>query len=260
MLTILKIRTTNRAQLIPIAVFLFATYKSTSTIAVDCLFHMETFSTIGSVYTCEARILFDENEKVTWVYGTHQIGKGHGDVNAFYATPQNLHFFPTNIENFFPNVVVLYFRANSISYVSNGHLTPFRNLQYLSLQANKITSLDSNLFSGLISLKFVNFNNNNIRHVAHDINLPDSGCIYFNDNTCIHQQAETPAEITFLKLNLLRQCPPTILQIETTLEKRPNLLTQLQDRNFHLERRVASLEAIVEEKLGVNMEKPINEV
>lgn len=184
------------------------------------------------------------------VYGAHQSGRGHNDVHALLIQSQNLPIVPTNIKTFFPNIRALQFHNNSISNISNNHLISFPNLQYLNLQTNKISLLDSNLFNGLTSMRVIIFNYNNIKHVGHDINLPDSGTIYFNGNACMDQQATTPEQIVTLKLNLLRYCPPTISQIEHTLESRQNLLTDLKSKVFQLERRIAFLEAFIESKIG----------
>ncbi len=96
----------------------------------------------------------------------------------------------------------------------------------------------------MTSMKYITFESNNIKHVGHDINLPNHGYVDFNKNFCISQSATTPEQFATLKLNLLRYCPPTISQIEDTLESRPNLLSQL-------ERRVAFLEGIIKKKLSL---------
>lgn len=115
---------------------LFATNsKAVSAIALDCSYGMTLFSAIGTVYTCHARVLFDGNENVTSVYGTHETGKGHDDVKALSIVSQNLSFVPTNIESFFGNIIVFDLYLNVITSLSNRHLIPFPSLQYLSLSS-----------------------------------------------------------------------------------------------------------------------------
>lgn len=249
----------NRSQLIAVAaVLLFSQCTTISAISLDC-----TFGILVNRYACQARVLFDGNEKVSTVFGAHQTGMGHDDVLVLSLMSQNLPFFPTNIEAFFPNTVTIYLNDNTISNVNNSHLIPLQSLQTLGLANNRLTTLDSSLFSGMTSLSYISFANNNIRHIGHDISLPDGGSIYFNSNDCISDFATTPAEVDSLRLELLRQCPPTISQIGESLEVGGlnSRITHLETRNTYLETgfiqletRIAFLEAIIENRLGLKME------
>lgn len=190
---------------------------------------MKQFNQVGTVYTCTARVLFDGNQNVTSVYGSHQSGKGNGNVQGLTLSSQDLPFVPTNIQSFFANVLALDLDTNVISSINNKHLKQFPNLQLFSIWKNRITSIDSNLFDGLTSLKFISFDSNDLRHIGHDINIPSNGDMRFAHNPCIDQWANTPGQILNLKLNLLRYCPPKIAQIEETLKNRP-FLTNVDGR------------------------------
>ncbi|KAG4067376.1 hypothetical protein HA402_015812 [Bradysia odoriphaga] len=243
----------SRTKILMIAILLLNNYKTINGIALDCSYGMYSFTTIGSVYTCTVRVLFDDVVgAVTAVFGNHQTGKGHQDVGGIDLRHQNLTVFPTNIEYFFPNMVAVYLWNNSIPAISNQHLAPFPYLQFLLLHTNKITSIDGNLFSGMNSIKRIDFRYNNIRHVGHDLNLPIGGEVLFGANTCIDQDATTPTAIASLTLNLLRNCPPTISQIEESLENRQNLLTHvdsqvqmLRNEQINLLARIENLERII---------------
>lgn len=203
--------------------------KTIEGIALNCLFEMKLFERIDSVYTCVGTVLDDGsgNENVSAVYGTHETGKRHEDVYGIALRQQNLEFVPTNIEQFFPNIVAIDLYNNSITSISNRHLAPFPNLQYLTLLRNKITTIDGDLFDGINVMKHISFTSNNIRNVGHDLNLPTDGAIFFTETQCISQTATSPDAVASLKLNLLRNCPPTISQIERSLEQRQNLLTSI---------------------------------
>ncbi|XP_037047386.1 uncharacterized protein LOC119082112 isoform X2 [Bradysia coprophila] len=225
-------------------------------IALDCVFRSHSFSVIGSRYACDARVLFDANENVTTVYGLHEAGKGHEDVHGIVIQSQSLEFVPTNIESFFPNVIAISLGDNHITSIQNRHLAPFPNLEYLWLAGNNFTLVDGSLFSGLNSMRLISFNSNSIRHVGHDLNLPLNGDVRFSANSCISETAATPDAVAALKLNLLRNCPPTISQIEDSLETRPNLLTytygqvqSLRNEQANMLGRIAFLEYIIGNKL-----------
>lgn len=219
-------------------------WKLSCAISLSCTFGMGTYDLIGSIYRCDASVLTDgvSNDNVTAVYGAHQTGKSHTNVLGLKIYNRNLQYVPINVEKFFPNIKVLYFESNSISHISNRHLIPFPNLEYLSLHTNRITSLDSNVLSGLNSLKYVTFSFNNIINIGHDFILPNAGRVFFNKNTCISTEATTAAQITALRFTILVSCPPTITQIENTLESRPNLLTNVNDQVQNLFNRTHYIE------------------
>lgn len=215
----------------------------------------------NSIYYCDGNLISDGENKqnVTEVYGNHETGKDNSDILALVIIGRNIEYFPTNIESFFPNIKVLDFSYNFISDISNHHLAPFPHLEILNLHTNRITSLDSNLLSGLETMKSISFWANDIKHVGHDFVLPSTGEIFFNSNPCIDRQATTPNEITALRFNLLVNCPPTISQIEATLESRPNLLTTVNDQLQSLGNRTDYIEQNNSE-LGSNVTILYNEV
>jgi len=256
-----------RTNIFMTAVFLVTNRITIDGFALDCLYTMMPVPYIGSVYTCYGIALFDgngnENENVTTVHGIHQTGKGYEDVHQINMHSQNLAFFPTNVEYFFPNVMAIAIYNNSITIISNRHLIPFLNLQLLSLWENKITSIDGDLFSGLDSMKYIDFGSNNITHVGHDLKLPINAEIHFTGNPCINQSAHTPDEVAELILNLLRNCPPIISQIEHSLERRQNLLTNIDGQIQALRTEQANLldrMAYSESIIGNQLEpKPVDQ-
>ncbi|XP_037036041.1 leucine-rich repeat neuronal protein 1-like [Bradysia coprophila] len=247
-----------------IAVLTFAiNCKIINAIALHC-----RFETVQDIYICSATTLIETqtNQDVTGVFGAHQSGKGNADVHALTVFSQNLQFFPTNIEGFFPNLEFINFYNNSIPSVSNRNLTPFPNLWYLGLTKNRISALDRNLFSGLNTLRevFLNDNdiisidsnllaglnaatlidlsNNRIRHVGHDLILPEKGVIRLLNNSCVNTSipVDNVEAVKDFIFDLLLNCPPTISLIESTLESRPNFIQDLMDRIAVLERIIES--------------------
>lgn len=127
-------------------------WKTSVAISINCTFEQVTYNPpIGSVYRCIATLLFDgrDSEMLTVVYGFHQNGNANEDVQALVINNQSLAFVPRNVEAFFPNLRLLDLRTNSISNITNEHLIPFPNLNWLLVSYNRITTLDSNFFSGM---------------------------------------------------------------------------------------------------------------
>lgn len=222
-------------------------FKVFTALEFNCTFEMRWFDFVNNVYECNAKVLFDETniDKVTSVFGSHQTELGNADVIALRINYQNLEYFPVNIEDYFPNLKVLTLYGNSISEVKNSHLAPFPDLVYLNLYTNKISTLDGDLFLGLKSMKYVSFERNNIVHVGHDLTLPRDGLVFFDANPCINMRAATRDEIEALRFNLLINCT-LISPVETALENRPNLLTNLNEQVQSLEQRIKFLEDFIE--------------
>lgn len=74
------------------------------------------------------------------------------------------------------------------------------------LPFNRISSIDGDLFDGLDLLRLIDFDDNDMRHVRHNLNIPINSETHFHRMPCIDQYAMTPDEVASLKLNLLRYC------------------------------------------------------
>lgn len=241
------------------AVLSLISFKVSIAIEFNCTFATVPDDYVGSVYQCEATVDARNDERLTAVYGKHNITED--DPNLYVVilkiNYQDMIFFPVNMESlsFFPNLKVINFYGNSISQIKNAHLAPFKkNLIYLNLYGSKITVLDDNLFDGLDLIQYVNFGANHIAHVGHDIVLPKVGSVFFNANPCINMRASTPENIAVLRFNLLINCT-LIAPIEAALKSRQNLLF---DKNDQV-RSVANVISSLEERL-LQMDRTIQEL
>lgn len=179
-------------------------------IALNCTYDIFPFHLVGVVYRCDGKLILDGDSdvRITAVYGTHLDGHQNADVQGLIISSQDMKQFPTNIKSFFPDLKVINFPLNSITSVTNKNLILFPNLEFLALYGNKIASIDSDLFSGLKSLKFINLGRNLIKHVGHNVILPSTAHIYLYSNFCIDRDAVTELEVTYLRLRLMMSCPP----------------------------------------------------
>lgn len=204
--------------------------------SIQCTFQYGSYYSVGSVYHCEGTLVSGGSiDYVTSVSGSHQIEKSDLDVLGLSMPSQNVQYFPRNIAAFFPNLIAFYFINNSISSVSQDHFADFPNLEYVDIQSNSLTSLDSNLFAGLNSLKLIRLQSNNIMNIGHDFVLPNTGEVNFNSNTCISGSAGNADQMNALRFRLLVNCPPTIQQIEASLESRSNLITKVNTQVQNLQ-------------------------
>lgn len=236
-------------------------WRISNALALNCTFDVFPFHSVGGVYRCAGIISFDDAnaDKITAVNGTHSLDKRNVDVEGLIISSQNMEFFPVNIHSFFPNIKVLNFPLNSMSSVTNKHLTPFPNLEFLALFGNRITTLDSDLFTGLKSLKFINLGRNRIKHVGHDFILPAAAKIYLYSNLCIDKDAVTELEVTHLRFSLIMNCPSSETSQSGTSVGSTIPIDQIQilkDKYLQLEMRVSFMEAIIDSKRCFQIENP----
>lgn len=217
--------------------------NTASATSLNCTFNILIPVAVGEIYHCNGKRIGTGNDEIlVSVNGIHLPGKRNGDVKGLTVSNNLLAFIPVNIDEFFPNILYLDFSLNQISFVNSSHLIPFPNLIRLNLNSNKMVQLESKLFSGSRSIKFINLSNNHIRHVGHDFILPGSGEVLFSNNPCIDKSAVNAEQIVALRFSLLLLCPPTISQIEATLESRTNFITKVDSQVQGLELRTDSLE------------------
>lgn len=200
----------------------------------------------NKVYSCNGKIKLDDNDPSTHITGVHNPNQNDEDVKGLQITEQSLTYLFKNIDTKFPNLEQINLSFNKITRLANDDLVPHRNLQYFMINANLITELNQNLFDKLQNLKEFHFVENRLLHVQHDIKLPTTIFYNFQNNTCIgadkEAQANNSEQVATLKHLFLTDCPPTISQIEKSIETRENLLNYLKNRNQLLKDRLRFLE------------------
>lgn len=240
-------------------------WSFTDALVIKCSFDIFPFHIVGVIYRCDGNVTLegDKDDKITAVYGTHLHEQGNVNIQGLIIRTQDMESFPVNIDSFFPDIRVLNFPVNSISSVTNRHLRPFPNLEFLALFGNQITSLDSDLFAGLKTLKFVNFGQNKIKHVGHDFILPPTVLqIYLYSNLCIDMDAVSELELTYLRFNLVMNCPPSKVLLTSSTKDNPSNRIQndrkkiLKDKFVQLAMRVSFSEAFIETTRCLNIEDP----
>jgi hypothetical protein len=190
-----------------VLVFIFG-FSLTQAMVIDCYFSNYGFSDFpGSMYTC-SRPNISGSGSVSEING-HSYGKSNYDVGGFYVSEQPLVEIPKGLGNFFRNLKHFRIYKTNISSISSSDIQ-FPKLMYFYAQYNKIISVDGDLFENNPNLVQIDFTNNKIQHVGHDLltGLNDLKLVNFFMNPCINKIAKTPEQIQEL-INLLPyNCPP----------------------------------------------------
>lgn len=123
--------------------------------------------------------------------------------------------FPKQLERYLPNLIIFHLWDCGISSISSDDLAPWPDLMQLSLDTNRITTLDGDLFQHSPKLVKIELNFNLIRGVGADLlsNLNELRYASFVENPCINAYAATPHQLEALKAKLVNPCEPNTKNI-----------------------------------------------
>lgn len=125
-------------------------------------------SVIGSHYKCYTRKVDIKNpdEVIEGIDGTHEDGKSSDDVKSISIFEATCYYFPKGLEKIFKNIQDITVYNSGLKTITRDDLRPFPDLKALSLENNKITSLDSNLFEFNTKLNRIKLRGNFLSTVA----------------------------------------------------------------------------------------------
>lgn len=166
-------------------------------------------------------IINDGSTELKEIQGDHLEGRINANVTAFTVQnthQSNLREIATNIDQFFPNLLFVFWMSSDLTKITADDLRQFPNLKVLSLADNKIESLDANLFRYNTKLQYVDFSKNRIQSVGLDIfkDLADLEVARFLENPCLNYAGSTPTTLETLKVRLVEECHPEGITTSTT--------------------------------------------
>lgn len=146
--------------------------STASALTFTCLFRMRTIYSL-LYYTCDEPKIsgINESENLTEVYGNHMTGKSNSDVTFLWIyRPQNLTFFPKNIEKFFPNLVSIIFTYTDIVSFIGDEFRAFPELFYVTLSNNKkLERIPGNLFEFNPLINDTRFHDCNLKYIGEGL-------------------------------------------------------------------------------------------
>ena len=186
----------------------------TRALEIECEFKIEKHVIGGDVYTCKAikSIVTTESEIVESVTGTHLSGKTNGDVKVFDVDNQVFKFVPSDIENFFPNLMVVKIVSSGLKQLSSESFKYLPELKFIDFTDNEIEMLNGDLFEFNSKLQDIKFDSNKIKGIGSEIfeNLDELQKISLLNNDCINGQFESRSEIADLKVQVVLKCAKII--------------------------------------------------
>lgn len=182
-------------------------------VEIECVFRDAAFGVHAeNKYACNGAITNAENPgTVTNITGDHLQGRNHSDVRGFLMRGDiHLSMIPGGIENFLPNINAISWTNGSLSSIDSFTFKAFPNMDIITLNENKIVSLESGLFFYTRRIRQFGLSFNLLENVAH--NLMTSATYLYSvgmyQNPCISVFASNIIEVQALGTRLPITCPP----------------------------------------------------
>lgn len=191
---------------------IFSIASKAQAIVFRCNYELVDYGPIKTRYACKVITISAEDIlTVDAVKGEHRSDKNNSDVEALWIENKlELTAMPSNIEQFFPNLVAISWFNGNLTTITADDLKPFPKLIRIYLSFNMIETLDGDLFQYTPKMQRIHLNGNLIDNVGVDLltELTELARIDLRMNPCININADTPDTIEDLKQQLLVACPP----------------------------------------------------
>lgn len=141
-------------------------HLSDGAMKLNCLFNVQIFDVVGSVYTCYVTSLdnWNNNNTIDGFTGAHKVNNNYNDVKAIYLHSTNTKYIPANIGSVFKLSAFRMWRAQLIE-IKTKDFHGMEKLEYLDVGVNKIKSVPSDVFITLPKLKQIYLYSNQIKEL-----------------------------------------------------------------------------------------------
>lgn len=224
----------------------------------NCQFSTSDQWHVGDVYTCQPQVNFvGTGNAVTNVLGTHTLGKTNSQVKCLYINDQNINTLPDNINNFFPNLIVLDVSRSHLQTITADSLKPFPNLLAFVSSINNVYSIDGDLFKYTPKLRYLAMHYTGLKQVGNGLldGLNDLTRTDFEGNICINKSSLNPVELQQVKQDLesncnTSECPASCLSLIQSLETQAiaqaDFISQIIAKNIEQDDKIDTLECKME--------------
>lgn len=199
-----------RKSVIKVLIAVLYLAASAESVTIQCEFQQVSWVVIGINYDCLGNFISGgDGSTISEVTGSHIDGWDNSDVGSVnFQGQQILTRIPSNLHEFFPNLIGIQFYSGILSVITAEDLAPFPELQVLGLSLNQIVRLESDLFRNSPRLRWVSFYSNQLTSVGSNLFAGTYiETAFFQFNPCINVYADSPAAIADLERQLPVQCP-----------------------------------------------------
>lgn len=252
-----------------------------SGLTFNCQFEIINWLYVGDLYSCRA-VVWSTGSGTTLevVQGTHTPGQTNAHVRSLVISDQFVPRIPEgmNETSLLPNLIAIQWWYSNLQTISAHDLSQYPLLKVLSIYANKVITIDSDLFRYTRGIVSIGFQFNELRHVGVNVfaNLIDLQIVNLVGNPCVDIRADNPQAISDLNANLPAMCPmpppgteppttaPEMTTVETTVETTIETTTfgippegectgeclerinRMNETNFELLEKISELQALLD--------------
>lgn len=223
---------------------------------IECKYSQFTFSEyIPYVYTCDVqnREIFSNGlrVKIDDATGQHEDNLGNNQVKGIrILSAPNMNLMPSNIENVFPNLIVLYIYYSNLTQITSEDLKPFTKLEALYLTENFIEFIPEDLFTYNPKLEVIWLFGNEIQHIDTKAfsNLNKLRVLRLHNNAC---KSLTDADTRFNVLEMIEKIEQGVCQSDnyptttTTTTENP-LIVEIKELKNQLQTKEHLIQIILQ--------------
>lgn len=185
-----------------------------------------------------------DNEVITGINGAHVAGYSNAMVRGLGIHLQSISFFRSGFSQYFPNIAGLELTNSNVKVIRKQDLSPFRLLQFLVMQGNRLESLEIDTFEGNPNIDYVVFANNDLKHLdprTFDV-LTRLYYLDVTSNRCINRAASTPQQLAELKTEIGIKCKTVRNQISDAINLQDK---KIKNADAKLKAEIEALKEIV---------------
>lgn len=193
------------------------------------------------------------NENVTDIVGIHESGKTNDDVRKLNIYKQRCEFLPRGFHKFFPNLEGLRIAESELVSLTQYDLRVFPKLRNCDMFNNRLTIMDSEIFSENPALEYLYFGDNSLYKIGYDLLRPlkNLSKAIFQGNSCTRKNANYANEIERLQNAINNECSSNESRFHKNHELKLKKLEELRKDDAQRFERL--------EKENQNLEKINNE-
>ena len=175
---------------------IIAPNKPSTANVIDCKFEESDYLILNNIYRCnvdsDPSITTRESALQTTVKASHSEQKTNNDVLGFLSTNKTVHFFPQDLDIYFPNLKAIWIENCGLKEITQSDLKSFPHLVNCYMPKNSIKTIDEGLFDFNPKLEFVGFGDNDIVHIDPNVfdNLSKLRYFWFNNVPCINKSID----------------------------------------------------------------------
>jgi len=176
---------------------LIIAYSQPSTAnVIECKFEELTYLILDTIYRCninaDPNITTQESALQTMVEASHSDQKTNNDVSGIFSRDKTVHFFPQDLDNYFPNLKAIWIENCGLKEITQSDLKSFPHLVNCYMPKNSLIMIDEGLFDFNPKLEFVGFGDNDIVHIHPNVfdNLSKLRYFWFNNVPCINKSID----------------------------------------------------------------------